>query len=1318
MANIELKKYLKFIVILAVFYGILFLVHYHVGRYAKNALTVELKKLFGDSVAIDKLQVSIFPLQGSINGLSIKDEQGAQIIKLKSATAYLRILPLLFKQITIQKLYIDTLLLDADSKQLDQLMRQLKKDDKTKKPAPAVEIVSLDIKQFAVKFRDKGHYYTVSMADMKGQLTAREIWARLNDIYFDSSALKHKPAEIPHINSITFKAIAAPAMLPKGNSYQISLLSIMADGAEIRAKGDIRGNKIELDTKANIKIDYLKRVLGLKGSGGGDVKLSGLLGYNGTEPKLNVSAEGKIHVETLLELIGEKEPIFGETDFKGKISGTLKTLKATGEAFMKKGGFYGVEVDTLSCGILYENNKLKFHDGKARLYNGKATHAEAVLNMPKVNHFTLDVDVEDIDSPPVFKLIDWDPGVSQGKVSGNIKSAGQYFSPDAKFKFIRSKNVKPNGAANVIERIDEITGSVSVRGDNVTIHEANIKTPLTEGKISGTLNTTTDALNLLGALRTKDAADLMRPYSEDLRGAGTYEGNITGTGKSPLITGTVSLSNGSLFDIGYLSSKSYIRYVKERLSIEDGVAALNTGTCTYNGTAVMANPKHIFDLSNPVLSISVNAKDVAIRELAKKHPSSVMAEGLVNTSFKITGTPERLRFDGDLNIPALTALKTPVGRLTSSFIYEGDIIKLGSLTVTRGGSTITADMNILKKGRPWHDVKAFLYNVKSRSCTMNTKDTPVAAQLAEYSVDGAFECAFSGEGSLNSPSLTFSAATKGLKVKGINIGSSSVNGTLRKDSIELSGSLLEGRVSGDGRLSLSKAMPWSANIALKKGNYETLASGFMKDLPPEMKLNIEGKAALSGTMDSIAGTMNLPVFNLSTGDYTLGSTAPVGLSINGRAVNFNSFSLKSGPAKFSITGGLVIGRSYNLKLEGSPKLKFFQGVSEKISHLNGDANISISLAGDWKAPQIRGDTEIKDGSIGFKNAKYYINEINGKLTFDSNKMVVNGFTGKVGGGTVSGAGAVNLDGFHIKQFYIDGKLKDMPLTDPDGFKLKYHGDVTYRGDMTKQILSGAIVIDMAKYTKTISWQDMIFGNNTGQSSSTSAFKDTQLNLSIKGDKNISIDNNIAETSLKLDVTLRGTLSQPLLYGRVTAASGKVRFMNREFDINHANLDFPGTADINPYLNVMAETAMKGYNIKMFLDGQLKRFNLTMTSEPKLKEADILKLFAGPDGGSTAAASIITGKYQNIVEDRIKSLTGLNRFEVSSAQSEDKSTVTPQVTISKKFLDNKLNVLMTSGTTKGEVIKLEYKINQSTSLVGERNELGSLGADVKFRFTFK
>jgi autotransporter translocation and assembly factor TamB len=41
-----------------------------------------------------------------------------------------------------------------------------------------------------------------------------------------------------------------------------------------------------------------------------------------------------------------------------------------------------------------------------------------------------------------------------------------------------------------------------------------------------------------------------------------------------------------------------------------------------------------------------------------------------------------------------------------------------------------------------------------------------------------------------------------------------------------------------------------------------------------------------------------------------------------------------------------------------------------------------------------------------------------------------------------------------------------------------------------------------------------------------------------------------------------------------------------------------------------------------------------------------------------------------------------------------------------------------GSTEEQIIKLEYLLEKNVSLVGVRDERGSLGGDIKFRFEFK
>ncbi|MBI5026380.1 MAG: translocation/assembly module TamB domain-containing protein, partial [Nitrospirae bacterium] len=66
------------------------------------------------------------------------------------------------------------------------------------------------------------------------------------------------------------------------------------------------------------------------------------------------------------------------------------------------------------------------------------------------------------------------------------------------------------------------------------------------------------------------------------------------------------------------------------------------------------------------------------------------------------------------------------------------------------------------------------------------------------------------------------------------------------------------------------------------------------------------------------------------------------------------------------------------------------------------------------------------------------------------------------------------------------------------------------------------------------------------------------------------------------------------------------------------------------------------------------------------------------------------------------------------------SVSPRVTVGKRLLGEKIFVTYSTpiGTSEEHILKLEYLINKNLSLVGLRDERGSVGADFKFRFEFK
>ncbi len=231
---------------------------------------------------------------------------------------------------------------------------------------------------------------------------------------------------------------------------------------------------------------------------------------------------------------------------------------------------------------------------------------------------------------------------------------------------------------------------------------------------------------------------------------------------------------------------------------------------------------------------------------------------------------------------------------------------------------------------------------------------------------------------------------------------------------------------------------------------------------------------------------------------------------------------------------------------------------------------------------------------------------------------------------------------------------------------------------------------------------------------------------------MSIDNNVARAPVTADMVLRGTIYRPVLFGRLESKEGTVYFRNNEFRILHASADFVDPKRMTPVMEIAAETTVSGYNIKMNLEGQIDHFNMSLSSDPPLKEMDILSLLTvgktsgelkGLEGGIGAgeATSFVTGKMQDVIEERLRTITGLDRFQIDPYVSRTTGTVVPRVTVSKRLLGDK--VFITYATPVGsavdeQIIKLEYFVAKNVSLIGVRDERGIIGGDVQFRFEFK
>ena len=170
---------------------------------------------------------------------------------------------------------------------------------------------------------------------------------------------------------------------------------------------------------------------------------------------------------------------------------------------------------------------------------------------------------------------------------------------------------------------------------------------------------------------------------------------------------------------------------------------------------------------------------------------------------------------------------------------------------------------------------------------------------------------------------------------------------------------------------------------------------------------------------------------------------------------------------------------------------------------------------------------------------------------------------------------------------------------------------------------------------------------------------------------------------------------------------------------------------NPIIDLQAETKVKEYQVQLNLSGSMDKLRVQLSSDPPLEDPDIISLLtlgrtsAGLKGHEAAvttgeAASFVTGQIQDAVESRMKKITGLDRFQIDPYLTSSGVSTGPRLTVGKSLLSDQLYLTYSSnlGTSEDQFVRLEYVVNKNLSIVGEKDEQGNLGADVKVRFEFK
>ncbi len=874
------------------------------------------------------------------------------------------------------------------------------------------------------------------------------------------------------------------------------------------------------------------------------------------------------------------------------------------------------------------------------------------------------------------------------------------------------RSIPPSaGAAGVAALATEGSASWKWLDNSVTFTQGTLSFPGARALLSGAWDKGS-GLRVETELRAVEMAPLAEALNIPATGALNLKGRFSVGPIAKYFEGDVSLNDWTLKHRAFKSAAASVRYQDGLFSFREGsiqAAAARTPTYQFEG-GVHFDPSGMTAFEFQTRVAAADPQDI-LTLFNLSVPLQTTATG----PLFIQGTPHAFSVSGPLTLGAGRLYGEPFqkGRLALTVTQEAVTLKEVVLeSAATSGTRLQGAGEIQYRGD--YQIDAHVTHVE--------KSDYWTSKLSGLLGDTALTV--KGAGTLKHPILKVTATSNALQYDKIQMGGGSLSADVMGNEVHFDGHLQDGRTAGQersitGTVRLSEPYPFSFQ-------------SHFSDLPLDPWLS--SSLSRSGTSVTLAGAISGrgTIRQWDQADLTI-SLTDVSAEIEGIALHNDGPILVHADrgvytierARFTgentgltFQGGVTPLKNWDLYVQGEADLNLLPLFVPQITSGRGTARLDLRVLDAWKTPRIQGNVSLAQGLLRTPLFPQSIYIASMSAIFNERVLVLEELRGRMGGGPFHAEGNVDLVGWGLSKFGLQIRLRDMEIPLHPDLSAVASGDLLIEGDRRQQQVTGEITLRNAVYSKRVELKSFIA--NLLSREAVSPLSDTEapdavaLNILLHGTEALRIDNNIANVPLELDLSVKGTLRRPLLVGRVVLPEGHLYFQNNDFRVTTGSVEFLTLDRIDPTFNIKAETKTRNavddqeYAIDLTLSGTLSQFTLDLIASPPLPEKDVLALLSGE-----ATAFVVS----EIFEGPIQKITGIDRVRIAPDSTQSGSA---RIIAEKRLLKDRLSVTYATplDASKAPQIRMIYELSPHLSLIGEQDEKGRKGGDIRFRFDFR
>jgi translocation and assembly module TamB len=727
-------------------------------------------------------------------------------------------------------------------------------------------------------------------------------------------------------------------------------------------------------------------------------------------------------------------------------------------------------------------------------------------------------------------------------------------------------------------------------------------------------------------------------------------------------------------------------------------------------------------------------------------------DGVLSGDFHVYGEYERPHGFGSMTIARGIAYDEPFSEATASLQFEGEGVRLSGIQMKKGGGTVNGAAYV-----GWAGVYSF--DVAGNGMAVDT--LTLTAFPGYPSLYGTLDFTATGSGTFEEPRYDVRWAASDLFFGDEGIGEMtgrlSMRGLLMTYELEAASPRLA--VSGTGRIELNDEMDAELSFRLTDTSLDPYLRVMQPTFSPFASAVASGTIRVVGELynpDALRIDTNVEEVNVRLLDYRLRNQSPIRLSVERQVLNVDALKMVGDDTELDLSGSVNLSdQSLGLQANGAANLAVLQGFLPDIRS-SGRAEVSARITGTASAPIVAGNALLTNGrmrQLSFPNA---LEEVNGIATFDAGGLRLDGITARLGGGAVRFGGRVGLSGYRLSEFDITAAGQDMTLRYPEGMRSLVDAELALQGPVAAPIVTGTVNVKGANWSRGFGATGGLFSGLTGGDTAPPAIEgqvaaasNVRFDVRLIAPGTLRIDNDQARVVASADLTMRGTLDRPLLFGRAEIERGEVEFEGRRYLVTRGSLDFANASRIQPFFDIEAETRVRvpgqTYRVTMRMAGTTERLQPQFTSDPPLQTLDILTLLfsdQAPSGDVELAAlqrpnereqrlvearatRALTGALSQEVGRVVEQTFGVDTFQITPLLSDPNQqsailnvSPTARVTIGKRISNRIfLTYARSLSSTFDQIILLEFDESESMSWVLSQNEDRTYALEVRKRHAF-